>query len=69
MYQKAYNMAYVLYNDRSAASSLGYTLYYGRIDYINKKIDSIPIVSHNGPNNYYGAVFVHQARFYYFGDT
>jgi hypothetical protein len=69
MYQKVLNMAYVLYNDRSAALPTGYTLYYGRIDYNLKKIDSIPIASHSGPSTYYGALFVHQARFFYFGDT
>jgi hypothetical protein len=69
IYQKVLNLAYVLYNDRSAALPLQYTLYYGRIDYNNKKIESIPISSHSGASTYYGAIFAHQARIYYFGDT
>lgn len=62
-------MAYTLQNDRSANSPSGYTLFLGRIDYNNKKIDTIAINNHDGPNTYYGAYFVHQARFYYWGDT
>lgn len=29
----------------------------------------ITVVNHNGYNNYYGAIFVHMYKFYYFGDT
>ena len=60
-------MAYVVYNDRSAATPNGYGLYYGKIDYIAKKIDSLAILNHDGQNNYAGAVFVHMSKFYYFG--
>ncbi|TNV75036.1 hypothetical protein FGO68_gene6423 [Halteria grandinella] len=69
MFQRTANTAYTLYNDRSLDSPTGYTLYYGKIDYNNKKIDSIPVLNHDGPNTYYGAFFVHSARFYYWGDT
>ena len=69
MYQRTSNLAYVLYNDKSAATTTGYQLYYGRIDYVNRKIDSIPVVNHDGDNNYYGAIFTHNSKFNYFGDT
>lgn len=67
-YQRIQNIAYVLYSDRSAATSSGYTLYYGRIDYTNKKIDSLPVINHDGDNFYYGALFIHLGKFYYWGD-
>jgi|LauGreDrversion4_2_1035121.scaffolds.fasta_scaffold12443_9 hypothetical protein len=44
-------------------------LYYGRIDYINRIVTAIPIANHDSGNNYFGAIFVHPAKFYYFGDT
>jgi hypothetical protein len=69
MFQRTANIAYTLYNDRSNDLPSAYTLHYGRIDYANKKIDSIAVVNHDGPNTYYGAYFVHHARFYYYGDT
>lgn len=69
MYQRTLNIAYVLYNDRSPASTADYALYYGKIDYVNKKIDSIPIVNHHPDNTYYGALFIHNAKFYYWGET
>ena len=48
-------MAFVLYNDRSPASTADFALYYGRIDYTNRRIDSIPIVNHHPDNTYFGA--------------
>lgn len=69
MFQRTANTAYTLYNDRSPDSPTSYTLHYGKIDYVNRKIDAIPVLNHDGPNTYYGAYFVHSARFYYWGDT
>ena len=69
MYQRYSNIAYVLFNDRSAVTPSGYNLYYGKIDYLNKVITAVPIVEHYPPTTYYGALFVHSARFYYFGDS
>ena len=69
MYQRYANIGYVLFNDRSEPTPSGYNLYYGKIDYLNKVITAVPIVEHYPTNTYYGGLFVHSARFYYFGDS
>lgn len=69
MYQRTTNLAYTLYNDRSDNSPNNYGLYYGKIDYLNKIVYQIPIVNHDGNNNYYLGVFSHLGKFYYLGET
>lgn len=46
MYQRQTNIAYVLFNDRSAPSPSGYNLYYGLINYPSKTISIASILAH-----------------------
>lgn len=59
----------MVYEDVNSPTPAGYVLYYGRIDYLSRIITAIPIANHDPANSYFGAIFVHQAKFYYFGDT
>jgi len=46
MYQRQTNVAYVLFNDRSAATPSGYNLYYGQINYSGRTIRIASILAH-----------------------
>lgn len=58
---------YFLYNYRSDANPVNHRLILGRVTVSTKKLDELNIVSHDGPNQYGGAKFVHMSRIYYYG--
>jgi hypothetical protein len=69
MYQRDLGLAYTLYNDRRDSSPSNYKLILGKVSYTNSKIEVITVLNHDGPNNYFGAKFVHMSRIYYWGQS